>query len=400
MKIKTIKRDGINERAYIVVDDNGYPIDRICWFTANELSKWANNTQKNQTRNVVHIEKWAATMRLNLDDEFSSSCFTGGQKFRSLIKHLERFSPDTGEVTSIAPRLVSPKYFNDRIDTCISYFDYLVQVAIEKRRAGDPLVKELEDKFSKLKNKLIKEKRPKDDVSLNRGLSDNDLEAILHAFNDPQIFGWNAYTSLRNELIVRLFLSTGIRKSDLLSLKINDCITTRLPNGAVQHIVIKQNVVTEDPRKNVPHLKTLSRVIPISKDLANVIEQYKKVRPQTDEVKKQSPFLFLSSRSPYRPLSSDSINSIFTSIRARLPELEKLGSHRLRHSFFENLEKTLHKNGYDDALKTKIANTLGGWSGKSNTRLKYQKRATAEQCEQAITAMHNQLESNFNDIPF
>ena len=74
MKLKTVKRDGTNERACIVIDSAGKPIDHICWFTTNELAKWANSTQKRITNNVLHIEKWAESKGLNLIDEFNSNC--------------------------------------------------------------------------------------------------------------------------------------------------------------------------------------------------------------------------------------------------------------------------------------------------------------------------------------
>lgn len=401
MKLKTVNRDGINERAYIVVDDSGIPVDHICWFTVTELSGWANNTQQFVSRNVIHIEKWAREKGINLIDEFNQPPFLEGRKFKSLIRHLERYSSDTSNVAEpIAPRLVVPKYFNDRIDTCIKYFDYLVRIAVDKRLSNDPFVAILEESLEKLNNKLIKTKRPKDDLSFREGLSRTEQRTLELAIHEPQIFGWNHLTQLRNVLIIRLFLSTGIRKSELLALHTNDCVTSRLRVNQKPHIIVRQNVRVRDPRKNTPQLKTLPRVIPISENMRKLLEEYKNSRPKIEEVKKQPPYLFLSSRFPHAPLSFSSVNSIFDSALKHLPDLKRLSSHRLRHTFFENFERTLHSNNYDDALKKKLANSIGGWSSKSETRKGYQTLATEEQCQDALEEMHRQFECIYDDIQF
>ena len=400
MKLKTVKRDGINECAYIVTDSDEKPVDHISWFTVNELSKWANSTQQAIARNVLHIEKWANVKGLNLTEEFDNSCLSDDKKYKSLVKHLERFTGDTGEVVPLAVRVVSPKYFNDRIDSCVLYFDYLVRRGIEKRRSDDKMVSLIEDRFKKLKAKLVDERRAKDEDSSKHGLTQSELNALLIALNEPEIFGWSKATTLRNQLIIRLFLSTGIRKSELLALNVKDCVTTKLREGKKAHIIVQQNVQEDDPREQIPHVKTRSRIIVISDGLKELINEYKTFRQKFRKANAATPYLFLSSHFPYPPLAISSVDSIFTSIKATLPDIKTLGSHRLRHTFFENFDRTLHRENYSDDLRKKLANSLGGWSRKSNTRLNYQTLATEEQCEEALSAMHAIYESDFDQIPF
>ena len=99
MKIRKVRRDGINEIACLVVDDVGVPIDRICRYTMVELRGLADNTQENITRHVIHIERWAARLDINLEEEISLNGLSRKELFISLISHLERHSEQPRIVT-------------------------------------------------------------------------------------------------------------------------------------------------------------------------------------------------------------------------------------------------------------------------------------------------------------
>ena len=81
-------------------------------------------------------------------------------------------------------------------------------------------------------------------------------------------------------------------------------------------------------------------------------------------------------------------------IKAKIPDIDELGSHRLRHTFFENLDRILHRDSYDDEHKRKIKNNIGGWKPLSRQSENYEKLATYEQCVEAMSSFHSFLENN------
>lgn len=88
------------------------------------------------------------------------------------------------------------------------------------------------------------------------------------------------------------------------------------------------------------------------------------------------------------------MNGIFESIKNHIPELGKFGPHRLRHTFFETLDRMMQTKRYDNNLKKKIKNTIGGWSPSSNQSKDYEVLATLEQCIEALSIYHQELEMN------
>ena len=65
--------------------------------------------------------------------------------------------------------------------------------------------------------------------------------------------------------------------------------------------------------------KQKKRIIPISNDLADLINQYKVIRSTPKAARKQPPYLILSSHAPYPPLSMSSLTSVFDANQSQNP---------------------------------------------------------------------------------
>jgi integrase len=404
MKLRSVEKDGINETAFIVVDDFGVPIDRICRFTVIENDGKSDDYQEGIARSLIHIEKWAQK-NSSIEEEMFDGCFSDGEIFTSLIRHLERYSEDTDGVRPITPRIIQPEYFNQRIDRAIAYFSYYLNKALSKRRADALHTKNLEKRADKLFDKLRDKKRPITKGTSVKGLSIIAQASLYNGLDEPKLFGWNQHTRLRNKMIIRLFYETGIRKGELMSLTIENCHTSKLSKGERPFIHTMENVKYQDPRRKKPHEKTRNRIIPISQSLCKLINEYKILRNASEAAKRQHPFLVLSSQGDHPPLSLSGLNGIFATIKEHLPDVKPLGPHRLRHTFFENLDRMMYTKGYGDTFKTKIKNALGGWSPKSKMSENYEKLATEEQCYETLNILHFEIEHEmkihkFDDVPF
>lgn len=394
MQLRKVRKDGINEVGCLVVDELGVPIDRICRYTLVELAGKADSTQENITRHIIHIERWAVQLGINLEEEVAFHGISRGELFTSLIRHLESYSERPGNVKSIVRQSIEPEYFNQRVDACTEYFEYLAGRAIGRRRTGDPMVRNIEVVTRRLCNRLKRRKQAVSKTSSVNGLSPLLQASLYKGLENKNYFGWTRNTALRNKLIIRLFYETGVRRGELLSLTIENCHTTKLVHGERPYIQTMENVKYDDPRTDVPHEKTESRIIPISNSLANLINEYKVIRGAPKAARRQPPFLILSSHAPYQPLSLSALTSIFETVKTRLPGLDSFGPHRLRHTFFENLDRMMHRDGYDEIHKRKIKNSIGGWRPASRQSENYEKLATLEQCIEALSNYHEELENS------
>ncbi len=390
MKLRTIKVEGQNETLPIIIDKDGITIDRLNFFIIEELRGLADKTVESRARILIHVERWAKEKNISLEKEMAEKCLSDAGKFNSLVSHLRKKSEIVlaDNVVALTPEHVSIDYFNLRLTFGETYFEYLNNKFLSRIRLDNPEVghnKIFYDKLiKKLKSKTVAGKSQSD----KKGLTVLQQNSLAEGLKDERFFKWNKATWLRNKLIILLIYETGIRKGELLSLIIGNCVT----KVEKPYIIVKQNVNCNDPRTKVPQLKTVERVIPISIQLAVLIDDYKKVRTAKKEARKQPPFLFLSTHTPYNPLAESSTDGIFAAVKEAIPNIRSLSTHVLRHTRFENLERFFELKGYDKELRTKIKNTLGGWSRNSRTSENYEKSATEEQAYDVLKGMHDEID--------
>ena len=388
MRVCNVRLDSGNEVIPILVGEGGLPIDRLNTYILQELRGAADTTVSLEVTKLIHIERWAARQGVLFADEMATSCLADNLLFKSLIRHLENYADKNDGSIPLKRKKVVPDYFDARIESCIQYFTYLHEQSISKRFLEQQGTIELERAFKRLLKRFEKEKLHDRSESSKSGLTKLQQATLFHGLKN-RLFRFRSATELRNEVIIHLFYETGIRDGELLSLTIPNC-HTRVKSA---YIVVEQNIEYDDPRGKVPHVKTKERLIPISKFLANLIDEYKVVRSKPKAAKRQPPYLFLSSEAPYNPLSFSSVQSVFDKIKKQIPALDKFGPHILRHTFFENLDLYLYSKGYDEVKKTKIKNALGGWSPTSKTHLNYEKNATLQEANEALSELHDLIEN-------
>ncbi|WP_180966345.1 tyrosine-type recombinase/integrase [Endozoicomonas acroporae] len=372
------------------MDDSGMPIDRINTFVITDLIDHSSATANQKANIIIHIERWAASRNIDLQDEMAGSFLGQSNLFASFIKHLQTKVVDVqGEtVVQMHPEKVCPDFFNHRLAVTVSYFTDLFDRNVARRRSNDPVLpnwhKSFENLIKRLGNRKIKGKTQ----SLVHGLTPLQQKTLFYALEKDGVINWNKETRIRNRLIILILYETGVRRGELLSLTIENCHTREYK----PYIYIKQNVKYPDPRKDIPDTKTLERIIPISKELAKMIDEYCSIRSLKKEARKQPPFLLLATRSPCLPMSKGALNNVFAQIRKDIPEIDRLRPHILRHTRMENLDRHLLRQGYTDDQKSKIKNLIGGWSPNSKTGENYEKLSTEEQAYDALSALHIEIE--------
>ncbi|MGN5138269.1 hypothetical protein ACTG15_09115 [Aeromonas sp. 164P] len=115
MKLRTVNMKQYNERKYLIVDERGLPIPRLCEFTLTHLYG-AEKTQENNANHLIHIERWAAMLKVDLAEIVADTGFADTGLYQSFLKHLEHHSYDINGARPLRPDIVSPDYFNQRLD--------------------------------------------------------------------------------------------------------------------------------------------------------------------------------------------------------------------------------------------------------------------------------------------
>ncbi|MCY1520329.1 Tyrosine recombinase XerC [compost metagenome] len=196
------------------------------------------------------------------------------------------------------------------------------------------------------------------------------------------------FVQLRNQLIISLLLATGVRRSELLGLQIED-----IDPRAQELLVLRRPDNPSDPRVDEPNAKTRDRSLPLSSQLYQLIQQYQIERFNLlKNTKQQHRFLFISTSG--KPLSKSELNRLFRSLDGS-PNLPLISPHILRHTHFEHLVGDLHAARLSDTQIMQLLRRLGGWSDTSKTPLKYIKRFIQEEAVNASLSMQSKLK-----IPF
>jgi len=191
-------------------------------------------------------------------------------------------------------------------------------------------------------------------------LEDQEIQRIREAIG-PKREGQNPWvcpdsifseaTRLRNWLMFELALELGIRRGELLKLRLDS-----LPRGSDDGIrILRHPDDPADSRTNEPAVKTAERVIPASRPLLSALRAYITLPPPLGRVRGKSPYLFVTEKG--YPLSLDRANDVIQDI-GRHGEVTPLSWHRLRHTWSEQWADRLlsHPNGND------ILQYLGGWT--------------------------------------
>lgn len=192
------------------------------------------------------------------------------------------------------------------------------------------------------------------------------------------------HTKVRNALIIQSLLELGIRRSELLGVRIKDISTQ-----GHEIKILRRPDDKDDPRRYEPNAKTRDRLLSLSPNLFQQIRDYLSLR-RTIPGARRHDFLVVANGTG-APLSVSEVNRLFHPLQAMSPMLRYLIPHLLRHTFFENLCEDLDKNGVPVEEWEPILRRLGGWSDTSSTPRLYTKRYTQRKANEAMLSMQRSL---------
>lgn len=233
-----------------------------------------------------------------------------------------------------------------------------------------------------------------------KGLTDKERQCLLE-FMHPKC-SLNPFQTdalrWRNYIVLLLGLELGLRRSEMLLMKISDI---KWGDQQIEVVDLPSGLV--DPRKEAPQFKTHERRLPLSDDLSTALvtylETFRASNRQTVKANKH-PFLLVSIRDG-KPLSLSGLEQVFTNLGEGFPELRHITPHTLRHdavyTLLASMSEELEAQTPEDRSTQvqKVLTWAFGWSPESDMPRLYGAKFWHEEADKAMRSRADKLKLNF-----
>lgn len=185
----------------------------------------------------------------------------------------------------------SPTSVNRKIASLKSYFKFLLRI------------KQISE------NPLVKHKSLKTPKKIQIPFSEKELDQVLNYITYPE-----GFEGVRDKLIIELFYTTGMRRAELIGLKVS-------------------SVNANDCTVKVLGKRNKERIVPLLQSVCQNIQEYLKEREKIDTYK--SEYLFLTQKGV--KLNDTFVYRIINLYFSGVSEKVKKSPHILRHTFATHL---------------------------------------------------------------
>jgi len=381
-----ISSDGERFSQIYDVETGGFPLFYATAYIARSVRpKSTHETQKVHLETIKRIYEWEARERINLVIRFQQHQFLLPAEIDSLAQHLgARRRGSKGEVISRGKYNTYVAYAADYLrwlaDEVITEAN-ITQIRTAIDRQHESLVAKVARKrgsTSAREQNIIAVRLPEDARIDLQGLFEDPLQGVMrHGDKGPR---------LRNTVMLRILYETGMRRGELLSLKLGSFRESSGGEGAFLHI--ERNHHDEfDSRVRQPVAKTLGRIVPISADAERQLIDYR------DEWRAEIPgvgfsdqdFLFVNHRAgppQGKPVTETAFNSALSNLKQTFPALVPLHPHLLRHDWNYRFSQQVDAEGLDFETERETREQLMGWKPNSSMSLLYNQRHIQERANQ------------------
>lgn len=221
-------------------------------------------------------------------------------------------------------------------------------------------------------------------------------------FRFREVSPWPEPLRLRNWLIYQIARELGLRKGEILKIRIDDIITE---HGETRIEVRRRVNDRADVRRQRPAVKRGERALPVSNLLKAGLRIYQTTPWPVGRRGVPTPYLFVASRKDadgrVRPLSLFSLHSALKRAGKHL-DLPKLSAHTLRHTWAEEAaEGLLERHARDEERVIAILRELGGWSPESNIPAHYIRNVLRRAGNEYLKSRNSNLWTvEDDDLPF
>ncbi len=375
------------ERFSVLVDEDGMPLYHQTLYATWMLRN--GSLAANSITNALHALKalcaWEDKVGVDLESVFSQSKTLNENQIRELSDFLQRSLASDVEKRVVSTKrkrkVVGPSTHYFRLSVIADYVEFLanrigkditagrIQAMVTAIRASRPI------KPSKSSGDL-------DDVHLPSEVI-QALEDALRpgSSNNPaKVYG----VQLRNALMFTILRLTGMRRGELLNLKIRDC------NYATNTLkIVRRADAKGDARKHQPTTKTRPREISVISEVVEKIRVYVMTERQRVPNARKHGYLFVTHKAgPTQgsPLSLSAFGKLMGELADRVAGAG-FHAHALRHNWNYDFSGIADANGMTQEEEENARSFIMGWSETSGRAQTYNSRHIKEKAQQAALAL-------------
>jgi integrase len=303
-------------------------------------------------------------------------------------KSLEKFR---GKNSFRKRKFVARETAGNRLRTIRDYIIWMANMELSRAKPASLVFLTLKDNIADFREKIDARIPSKSSGSLidgKEGLTEEEETLFVNVINrkseDNPFRG--EFLKSRNEVIFLWLLTLGMRKGELLNVKISDI------NFRSKRVHIRRRADDiDDPRTDKPNVKTRGRLLDISDKIMEITEHYILEHRSKIRGAKKHEYLIVSDKDG-SPLGLEAVAVTFRRLRTKFPELpSNFSAHILRHTWNGNFSKWAEKNGISEEKEQQYREYLMGWRPGSSSAENYLKRYIRQEANEAIRDMGEQL---------
>ena len=373
------------ERFPVLLNGNGIPMPLPTRYVVNKLRDSDQvATIQNKLRAIRFLYQWAAeyTPPIDLEQRLRTGEFLTTEHLLSFKEWVRsRKSINVVQMrTQVLPGdkgAVSNNTVNTYIDAVCGFV-----IWAHETQGGVP-ERELKRHFLKWRSNKLTATPARALFALT---AEQQKRLLLHIHPRSATNPFHQPIRLRNYLIVCVLLYCGVRRGELLKLRVSDVQTRAVDTGYLT--VVRRPDDPDDPRPHAPNVKTRGRRLYISDELRGLLVAYLRQR------KSKQPYLFVDPDNG-SPLNGGAITVMMERIRNTDSNLAaaEMTAHTLRRSFEENLTPVLEESGLPPDIQASIRNYVSGWSERSQQAAVYTRHQTEVQATALLQQIHKGLDA-------
>lgn len=272
------------------------------------------------------------------------------------------------------PSVVAPGTKGIRLLYLRDYIKWLTSRRLLSLDHRDPIRRALSDALNQFVERIdarMPVRMAQDDSHAREGLDLDMQRRILEVIdpNSPENPWKNQHVRLRNQLIFMWLLGLGLRRGELLGVKLSDI---DLRSCHVQ--IVRRADDPEETRRDEPAVKTRGRLLAIDRDLAELTRAYVHGPRRSIKEARRHPFLLVATGTG-APLTTSGLSKLFIELRSKVPGLpDELSPHVLRHTWNERFSELMDSRGVAPEEEEKLRKQQMGWSDRSKMSAVYTRR--------------------------
>lgn len=416
--VKKVRLSSGERLPLLVHSDSGIPLWNPAIFVMTELraSNCASLTLLQATRAIMVGHQVLVHLAIDIEERINQGRMFELQELDALVnlvgleqKALDQLAAEPSspvqkrrQPTSIEKARMRSKAGQQRSVVApgtkairLLYFrDYLQWLAKRKLLSldhTDPRHRTLSDTVSEFVDRIntrIPPTKNQDIYEAREGLDPKIERRIREVVNpnSPENPWKNNHVRTRNHLVIELLLALGLRRGELLGVKLTDI------DFRSSHLLIRRRADDpEDLRRDEPATKTRSRLLVISSELAELMRAYIHGTRRANKGSRRHPFLIVANGTG-TPLTTSGLSKIFDELRDRVPDLPNdLSPHVLRHTWNERFSELMDERGVAPEEEEKLRRQQMGWSDKSKMSAVYTRRHVRKKADEASLAHQSKI---------